>query len=114
MIQGKGKLLRIFVGESNKHDGVPLYEWIINMAKEAKMAGATVIRGMEGFGVNSHIHTSKILRLSQNLPIIVEIVDDEKKICEFLETINPHIKKGLATLETVEIVFSKFGTGEEE
>lgn len=114
MIQGEGQLLRIFVGESNKHAGIPIYEWIINKAKDAKMAGATVIRGMEGFGVNSHMHTAKILRLSQDLPIIVEIVDSADKIQQFLELIDPHIEEGLATLETVEIVFSRCKKVEEE
>ena len=99
----EGQLLRIFIGESNKHEGKPLYEWLVIKAKEHGLAGATVIRGLMGFGANSRIHTSKILRLSLDLPIIVEIVDTHKKIKEFLGYIESVVDDGLVTLEKAEI-----------
>ena len=95
----EGQLLRIFIGESDKYKGEPLYEWIVIKAKEHGLAGATVLRGLMGFGANSRIHTSKILRLSLDLPIIVEIVDTPEKIKEFLSFIEPVVKEGLVTLE---------------
>ncbi len=101
----EGKLLRIFIGESNKHEGKPLYEWLVIKAKEHGLAGATVIRGVMGFGANSRIHTSKILRLSLDLPIIVEIVDTHEKIKEFLACMEGVVDEGLVTLEKAEIHF---------
>jgi PII-like signaling protein len=95
----EGQLLRIFIGESDKFEGKPLYEWIVIKAKEHGLAGATVLRGLMGFGAHSRIHTSKILRLSLDLPIVVEIVDTHEKIMEFLSHIEPVIKEGLVTLE---------------
>jgi len=100
-----GKLLRIFVGESDKHDGTPLYEWIVRKAREQGLAGATVLRGLEGFGAHSRLHTAKILRLSSDLPIVVEIVDTEEKIESFLPLVDAAIPEGLVTLEKVEIRF---------
>ena len=94
-----GQLLRIFIGESDKHQGKPLYEWLVIQAKEQGLAGATVLRGLMGFGANSRIHTSKILRLSLDLPIIVEIVDTPEKIEAFLGSIETVVKMGLITLE---------------
>ena len=88
----EGQLLRIFIGESDKYEGKPLYEWIVIKAKEHGLAGATAIRGLMGFGANSRIHTSKILRLSLDLPIIVEIVDTHEKIKEFLVIIESVVK----------------------
>ena len=76
----EGSLLRIFIGESDKHEGMPLYEWIVRKAREQGLAGATVLRGIEGFGAHSRVHTAKILRLSTDLPIVVEIVDSLEKI----------------------------------
>ena len=99
----EGKLLRIFIGESDKYDGKPLYEWIVLKAKEKGMAGATVLRGLMGFGANSRIHTSKILRLSMDLPIVVEIVDTYEKIQQFLSDIEPVVTEGLITLEKAEV-----------
>jgi len=100
-----GKLLRIFVGEDDKHQGVALYEWIVRRAREQGLAGATVLRGLEGFGAHSRLHTAKILRLSTDLPIVIEIVDTEDKIEAFLPTIDDAIGEGLATLEKVEVRF---------
>jgi len=99
----EGQLLRIFVGESDKHRGTSLYEWIVVKAKEEGMAGATAFRGLMGFGANSHIHTSKILRLSLDLPVVVEIVDTPEKIEHFLTVIEPVVREGLVTLEKTEV-----------
>ena len=104
-----GKLLRIFVGEDDKHQGVALYEWIVRRAREQGLAGATVLRGLEGFGAHSRLHTAKILRLSTDLPIVIEIVDTEAKIEAFLPTIDDAIGEGLATLEKVEVRFYRPG-----
>ncbi len=103
MLPKDGKLLRIFVGENDKHDGMPLYEWIVRKARERGLAGATVLRGLEGYGAHSRLHTAKILRLSNDLPIVVEIVDTEEKIESFLPTIDDAIGEGLATVERVEV-----------
>jgi PII-like signaling protein len=100
-----GTLLRIFIGESDRHEGLPLYEWIVRKAREQGLAGATVLRGLEGFGAHSRLHTAKILRLSTDLPIVVEIVDTEEKIHTFLPSIDAAIEEGLATLEKVEVRF---------
>jgi PII-like signaling protein len=105
----KGHLLRIFIGESDKHEGLPLYEWIVRKARENGLAGSTVIRGLEGFGAHSRIHTTKILRLSEDLPIIVEIVDTLEKIDNFLPIIDNAITEGLATIEKVDIRFYRSG-----
>lgn len=104
-----GHLLRIFIGESDKYDGMPLYEWIIKVARENHLAGATVIRGIEGYGAHSRIHTSRLLRLSEDLPIIIEIVDTLEKIEAFIPMIDAAITEGLATIEKVEIRFYRFG-----
>ena len=105
----KGHLLRIFIGESDKHEGLPLYEWIVRKARENGLAGSTVIRGLEGFGAHSRIHTTKILRLSEDLPIIVEIVDTLEKIDNFMPIIDNTITEGLATIEKVDIRFYRSG-----
>jgi len=99
----EGQLLRIFIGESDKHEGKPLYEWLVIKAKEHGLAGATVLRGLMGFGANSRIHTSKILRLSLDLPIVVEIVDTPERIQEFLACIETVVTEGLVTLEKAEV-----------
>ena len=101
----EGKLLRIFIGEDDKYEGMPLYEWIVRKAREFGLAGATVFRGMEGFGAHSRIHTSKVLRLSSDLPIVIEIVDSQQKIEDFLPIIDKAIKSGLATLEKAQVRF---------
>ena len=109
MLSKNGKLLRIFIGETDEHDGLPLYEWIVRKAKETKMAGATVFRGIEGFGAKSHLHTAKLLRLSQDLPILIELIDVEEKIDEFIKIIDPVIKKGIVTTENIEVKFYRNG-----
>jgi PII-like signaling protein len=105
----EGKLLRIFVGESDRHEGAPLYEWIVRKAHERGLAGATVLRGLAGFGAHSRLHTAKILRLSTDLPVVIEIIDTEDKIEAFLPEIDAAIGEGLATLEKAEIRFYRAG-----
>ena len=97
-------LLRIFIGESDRHDGKPLHEAIVLKARELHLAGATVIRGAMGFGLSSRIHTSKILRLSIDLPLIIEIVDSEEKINAFLPVLDQMMGGGLVTVEKVKVV----------
>ena len=99
-----GYLLRIFVGESDKQAGKPLYEWLVIEARRRGMSGATVLRGMMGFGAHSVIHTFKIERLSEDLPVVIEIVDSQEKIEEFLAFAESEIKRGmLATVEKVQV-----------
>ena len=105
-------LLRIFIGESDKHDGKPLYEAIVLKARREGLAGATVIRGPMGFGHSSHLHTSKILRLSEDLPLIIEIVDSEEKINAFLPGLDAMMGSGLVTLEQVKVL--RYGEGRAE
>ena len=102
-----GQLLRIFIGEQNKFEGKPLYEWLVINAKKRGLAGATVTRGIMGFGANSRVHTSKILRLSLDLPIIVEIVDTSEKIKNFLAFIENVIQEGLVTIEKADVQIYK-------
>ncbi len=100
----EGYLLRIFVGESDKYAGKPLYEWLVIEARRRGMSGATVLRGMMGFGAHSVIHTFKIERLSEDLPVVIEIVDSQEKIEDFLSFAEGEIKRGmLATVEKVQI-----------
>ena len=99
----EGRLLRIFIGENDKHAGIPLYDWIVKQARENQLAGATVIRGLEGFGAHGHLHTVKFLREATDLPMIVEIVDSSEKIESFLPIIEGAITEGMATLENVEV-----------
>ncbi len=97
-------LLRIFLGEDDRVDRRPLYEAIVTKAREMHLAGATVLRGPMGFGKASRLHTTKILRLSEDLPIVVEIVDAEERINAFLEAIEPMMTGGLVTLEKVQVL----------
>ncbi len=103
-LEGDRRLLRIYIGESNRHGGVPLYEAIVQRARERGLAGATVLRGVEGFGAHSRIHRASILRLSEDLPIVVEIVDERAKIESFLEEIEPMIGDGMVTVEAVQVL----------
>ena len=98
-----GSLLRIYIGESDRHEGKPLYEWIVLKARESGLAGATVLRGILGFGPSSKISTFKILRLSKDLPVVIEIVDTEENLVNFLDQINGVIKEGLVTIEKAQI-----------
>ncbi|WP_019172518.1 DUF190 domain-containing protein [Pseudaminobacter salicylatoxidans] len=97
-------LLRIFVGEEDRDDGRPLYEAIVLKAREMHLAGATVLRGGLGYGQSSRLHTTKILRLSEDLPLVVEIVDSEEKINAFLPYLETVMTSGLVTLEKVQVL----------
>ena|SRR5215510_10441022 len=97
-------LLRIFIGESDRHRYQPLYEAIVLKAREMQMAGATMLRGQMGFRESSHLHTAKILRLSTDLPIVIEIVDSEEKVNAFLPVLDEMIGGGLVTLERAKVV----------
>jgi PII-like signaling protein len=105
----QGKLLRIFIGESDRYRGMALFEWIVREARRQGLAGATVLRGLEGFGARSLLHTAKILRLSSDLPVVIEIVDTDEKVEGFLPHIDEAIVEGLATVEKVEIRFYRSG-----
>jgi hypothetical protein len=96
--------LRLFIGESDQYDGQPLYEAIVLKARERGLAGATVLRGAMGYGHSSRLHTTKILRLSDDLPLMIEIVDEPEKIEAFLSTAEPMLGSCLVTLETVQLV----------
>ncbi len=100
----QGTLLRIFVGESDRHGGLPAYEAIVRKARELHLAGATVLRGMMGFGAHSRMHTAKILRLSEDLPIVVEIVDAREKIDELMPFLDEVLTDGMVTMERVDII----------
>lgn len=103
-------LLRIFIGENDRWQGAPLYEAIVLKARELHLAGATVLRGPMGFGHSSRLHTSKILRLSEDLPLVIEIVDTEEKIDAFLPVLGPMMGSGLVTLERVQVL--QYGAAE--
>ncbi|HEY3176236.1 MAG TPA: DUF190 domain-containing protein [Candidatus Polarisedimenticolia bacterium] len=103
-IEGEALLLRIFIGESDNWQGKPLYEAIVLKAREEGLAGATVLRGLEGFGANSRIHTARILRLSEDLPIVVELVDQDDRIRRILPALEQMVTEGLITLEKVQVI----------
>jgi len=112
-IEGEGRLVRIFIGESDRHEGRPLYDVIVRRARKEGLAGATVLRGIEGFGGQSRIHTTSILRLSEDLPIVVEIVDRADRIERFLPVLDELVKDGLITIEKVQVIaYRQSGTGE--
>ncbi|HEX9780201.1 MAG TPA: DUF190 domain-containing protein [bacterium] len=100
----EGKLLRIFVGEQDKWHGQPLYEAIVHLARKQGLAGATCLKGFLGFGAKSHLHTVKLLRLSEDLPILIEIVDSEEKLQQFLPLLDDMIQDGLVTMEKAEVL----------
>ncbi|MER9174319.1 DUF190 domain-containing protein [Mesorhizobium sp. M0955] len=110
-IPTQAQLLRIFIGENDKADGRPLYEVIVLRAREMQIAGATVLRGAIGFGHSSRLHTTKILRLSEDLPLVIEIVDDEEKLAAFLPVLETIMTSGLITLEKVQVL--QYGTDNE-
>ena len=103
-LDGEGQLLRIYIGEQDKWHHQPLYEAIVLKAREMGLAGATVLRGPMGFGAHSHLHTAKILRLSEDLPVLIEIVDKEDQINSFLPELDKMVKDGLVTLEKVRVI----------
>ena len=100
----EGKLLRIFIGEQDRWGNQPLYEALVHLAKKEGLAGATAIKGFLGFGCKSRMHTAKILRLSEDLPIVIEIVDSEEKINAFLPRLDEMVKEGLITLEKAQVI----------
>ena len=108
----EGCLMRVFIGESVKYEGKPLYEWIVLRARQEGLAGATVLRGMLGYGPGSKIQTTKILRLSQDLPIIIEIIDAQDRLEPFLRIIDPAIQNGLVTVEKAYIKLYRGGKGD--
>ena len=103
-IPAEGKLLRVFVGETDQWQGRPLYQAIVEMARKEGLAGATAIKGFMGFGCKSHLHTAKLLRLSEDLPVVIEIVDSEEKINRILPKLDEMVAEGLVTLEKVQVV----------
>lgn len=110
-IEGEGQLLRIFIGESDRWEGQPLSEAIVQAARRQGLAGATVLKGVEGFGAHSRIHTSHILRLSTDLPLVIEIVDRAERVEAFLPTLDEMVQEGMITLERVRIVAYREGEG---
>ena len=105
----EAELLRIFIGEADKFDGRPLYRAIVEKARERGLAGATVTRGLMGFGAHSRMHYAGVLRVSEDLPIIVEIVDNPDRIAAFLPEIDPMIDEGMVTLEKVRVLAYRHG-----
>ncbi len=103
-LPAEAELLRIFIGESDRRHGRPLYEVIVELARAEGLAGATVLRGVMGFGAHSRMHTAKILRLSEDLPMVIEIVDRPERIAAFLPKIDPLIQEGLVTLEPLRVI----------
>jgi len=103
-IPEQGCLLRIFIGESDKWQGRPLYEAIVLKARELHLAGATVLRGPMGFGAHSRLHTARILRLSEDLPVVIEIVDAKEKIDTLMPHIDEMVQEGLVTQEKVQVI----------
>ena len=108
----EGMILRIFIGETDSHKGKPLYEQIVLKARELNLAGATVIRGIMGFGANSRLHTAKLLRLSEDLPVVIEIVDTQKNLEKLLPFLDGAVGEGLITLEKVRIIKYRHGNGD--
>ena len=103
-MEGEGKLVRVFIGESDTWHGKPLYQAIVERVRKEGLAGATVVRGIEGFGADSRLHTSRILRLSEDLPVVIEIVDSEEQIARVLPILDEMVGEGMVTLERVEII----------
>jgi PII-like signaling protein len=103
-LEGEGQLLRIFIGESDHWKGKPLHEAIVQLFREAGLAGTTVVRGVEGFGASSRLHTTRLLQLSQDLPILIEAVDTEERIATVLPRLDQMVAEGMVTLERVHVI----------
>jgi len=112
-LNGTALLVRIYFGESDHWHGRPLYQAIVEFLRERHFAGATVLRGMEGFGAKAHLHTTRILRLSEDLPVVVEIIDEESKLRAILPELDAMVGDGLITCERVEVFAHRSGTAEE-
>ena len=110
-IPQEGCLLRVFIGESDIWHGRPLYEAIVLKARELHLAGATVLRGVLGYGASSRLHTAKVLRLSEDLPVVVEIVDAREKLDQILPFLDETVKDGLVTLERAEVIWYRANPG---
>ena len=104
VLQGQQTLMRIFIGEQDKYQKKPLYQAVMDMLRKEKLAGATVLRGIAGFGANSHLHSTHLLALSQNLPMVIECVDTRDNIERVMPKIDEMINDGLVTLEKVEVI----------
>jgi PII-like signaling protein len=109
-IDGPALLVRIYIGEADHHDGKPLFQAIVERLRERGIAGATVLRGIEWFGANAHLHTTRLLRLSEDLPVLIEVVDEEARLREILPELDALVGDGLITLERVEVLAYR-GTG---
>jgi PII-like signaling protein len=103
-LEGEGKLVRIFIGESDHWHGKPLYDAIVQLARKEGLAGATVVRGIEGFGAESHMHTTRLLRLSEDLPVVIEIVDTVENIDRVLPLLDAMVEEGMVTVEKVHVI----------
>ncbi len=103
-IEGPGLLVRIYIGEADTRNGRPLYEEIVRFLRDRGIAGATVLRGIEGFGAKAHLHTARILRLSEDLPVLIEVVDQEGRLRDVLPELDAMVADGLITLERVEVL----------
>jgi uncharacterized protein len=103
-IEGEGKLLRVFIGESDRWHGKPLYQAIVERVRAEGLAGATVLRGIEGFGADSRLHTARILRLSEDLPVVIEIVDSAEQIERIMPVLDEMVGEGMVTVERVEVI----------
>jgi PII-like signaling protein len=108
--EGAGKLLRIFVGESDRKGHQPLYTAIVEAARKAGLGGATVFKGIEGFGGHSVVHAARVFDLSSDLPVLIEIVDSEERVRAFLPQLDELVSEGLVTLETVEVIAYRAGS----
>ena len=113
-ISGQAQRLRVYVGESDRYQGQPVYHAIVAKAKALDLAGASVFRGLEGFGANSRIHTSRLLELSSDLPIVVELVDSEEYIAKLLPFLDEAVGQGMVTLEKIEVVHYRHNDGKEK
>lgn len=103
-IEGAGLLARIYIGESDTWHGRPLYEAIVHLLRDRGLAGATVLRGIEGYGAKQHLHTTRILRLSTDLPVLIEVVDVEERVRAILPELDAMVSGGMITLERVEVI----------
>lgn len=113
-IEGDGKLLRIYIGESDRHGRTPLYQAIVETLRKQGLAGATVLRGIEGFGAHSRLHTHRILRLSEDLPIVIEAADRSDRIDAILPTLDAMITEGLVTVEPIHIIAYRAGEADRD
>ncbi len=109
-LEGPGKLLRVFVGESDRHGGQPLYTAIVERARKEGLGGATVFKGIEGFGGHSVVHAARVFDLSSDLPILIEIVDSAERIAAFIPILDEFVVDGMVTLESVEVIRYKTGS----